>query len=140
MGEDGYLRSAKQIMETATWIKKEMDDIPELRVLGDPTFVFAFASDSLNIYQVLEYMSQKGWGLNGLHLPPSVHLCITLRHTQSGVKERFIDDLRSAVEYVKENPQAPTGIGPVYGMAASPDFRGMVSDVLNWYLDKQFEV
>lgn len=140
MGEDGYLQAARQIMETASWIKKEMEKIPELHVLGDPTFVIAFASDSLNIYQVLEYMSQKGWGLNGLHLPPCVHLCVTLRHTQAGVKERFIEDLKTAVDYVKGNPQASEGIGPVYGMASSPDLRGMVTDVLNWYLDKQFEV
>jgi sphinganine-1-phosphate aldolase len=140
MGEDGYLQAAKRIMETATWIKEEMKKIPELQVMGDPTFVIAFTSDSLNIYQVLEYMTQKGWGLNGLHLPPSVHLCITLRHTQTGIKERFIEDLRDAAKYVQENPQASPGIGPVYGMASVPDLRGMVSEVLNWYLDKQFEV
>ncbi len=140
MGEDGYLQAAKRIMETATWIKTEMEKIPELQVLGDPTFVIAFASDSLNIYQLLEHMTQKGWGLNGLHLPPSVHLCVTLRHTLAGVKERFIEDLKEAIGYVKENPQASQGIGPVYGMASTPDLRGMVTEVLNWYLDKQFEV
>jgi sphinganine-1-phosphate aldolase len=140
MGEDGYLQAAKRIMETATWIRTEMEKIPELKVLGDPTFVIAFASDSLNVYQIMEQMTNKGWGLNGLHLPPSVHLCVTLRHTQEDVKERFIQDLKEAVEYVKENPQASEGIGPVYGMASSPDLRGMVTEVLNWYLDKQFEV
>ena len=140
MGEDGYLQAAKRIMETAIWIKKEMKKVPEIQIMGDPTFVIAFTSDSLNIYQVLEYMTQKGWGLNGLHLPPSVHLCITLRHTQAGVKERFMEDLKAAVDYVKGNPQASEGVGPVYGMASTPDLRGMVTEVLNWYLDKQFEV
>jgi sphinganine-1-phosphate aldolase len=140
MGEDGYLQAAKRIMDTATWIKNEMKKIPELQIMGDPTFVIAFASDSLNIYQVLEYMTQKGWGLNGLHLPPCVHLCVTLRHTQAGVKERFMEDLKAAIDYVKENPQASEGVGPVYGMASTPDLRGMVTEVLNWYLDKQFEV
>jgi sphinganine-1-phosphate aldolase len=140
MGEDGYLQAAKRIMETSTWIKEELENIPELKVLGEPTFVIAFASDSINMYQVLEFMTQKGWGLNGLHLPPSLHLCVTLRHTQAGVKERFIEDLKEAVGYVKENPQASQGIGPVYGMASTPDLRGMVTEVLNWYLDKQFEV
>jgi glutamate/tyrosine decarboxylase-like PLP-dependent enzyme len=140
MGEDGYLRAAKEIMETALWIKTEIEKIPELHVLGDPTFVIAFASPDLNIYQMLEYMTQKGWGLNGLHLPPCIHICVTLRHTQPGVKERFIEDLMAAIEHVKENPQASEGIGPVYGMASSPDLRGMVTEVLNWYLDKQFEV
>jgi sphinganine-1-phosphate aldolase len=140
LGEDGYLQSAKRIMETAVWIKAEIVKIPDLQVLGDPLFVIAFASENLNIYQVLEYMTQKGWGLNGLHLPPSVHICVTLRHTQPGVKERFLEDLKAAVAYVKANPQASEGIGPVYGMASSTEMRGMVTEVLNWYLDKQFEV
>jgi glutamate/tyrosine decarboxylase-like PLP-dependent enzyme len=140
MGEDGYLQAAKQIMETSTWIKDQMDSISEIEVLGEPTFVIAFASESLNIYQVMEFMTQKGWGLNGLHLPPCVHLCVTLRHTQPGVKERFITDLKEAVQHVRDNPQASQGIGPVYGLASSPDLRGMVTEVLNWYLDKQFEV
>ncbi len=140
IGEEGYLEAARRIMETATWIKNEIAGIPELEVIGDPTFVIAFLSDSLNIFQVLEYMTERKWGLNGLHLPPAIHLCVTLRHTQSGVKERLIRDLKAAVEYVKENPQAPDGIGPVYGMVASVETAGMIEHVLHWYLDTQYEV
>lgn len=140
MGEGGYLEAARRIMDSATWITAEVRKIPELQVMGDPTFVIAFQSAQLNIYQILEYMTQRNWGLNGLHLPPSVHLCVTLRHTQPGVKERFIEDLKAAVAYVKQNPQAAEGIGPVYGMAASADLRGMVADVLNWYMDTQYKV
>ncbi|NIS81181.1 MAG: aminotransferase class V-fold PLP-dependent enzyme, partial [Anaerolineales bacterium] len=77
MGERGYLEAAKKIMETAAYIRREIESIPELKVLGDPTFMIAFASDTLNIFQVLEYMTRKGWGLNGLHLPPSIHICVT---------------------------------------------------------------
>lgn len=140
IGEQGYLEAAGRIMDTATWIQREIAAIPELEVMGDPLFVIAFKSDSLNIYQVLEYMTERHWGLNGLHLPPAVHLCVTLRHTQPGVKERFIEDLRAAVAYVKDNPQAPQGIGPVYGMAASAEMRGMVKETLNWYMDLQYTV
>jgi glutamate/tyrosine decarboxylase-like PLP-dependent enzyme len=140
IGEEGYLEAARRIMETATWIKDEIAHIPELKVIGDPLFVIAFQSDSLNAFQVLEYMTERKWGLNGLHLPPAIHLCVTLRHTQPGVKERLIKDLKAAVDYVKENPQAPEGIGPVYGMASSIETLGMVKHVLNWYMDTQYRV
>jgi glutamate/tyrosine decarboxylase-like PLP-dependent enzyme len=140
IGEKGYLAAARRIMETATWIKDEIAHIPELKVIGDPLFVIAFLSDSLNVFQVLEYMTERKWGLNGLHLPPAIHLCVTLRHTQPGVKERLIQDLKAAVDYVKKNPQAPEGIGPVYGMAGSIETLGMVKHVLNWYMDTQYEV
>jgi sphinganine-1-phosphate aldolase len=140
MGESGYLEAARRILETASGITAGIRGIPELSVIGEPTFVIAFQSEALNIYQVLEFMTQRGWGLNGLHLPPSVHLCVTLRHTQPGVKEQFLEDLRAGVEHVKHNPEAPQGVGPIYGMAASSDMRGMVSEVLNWYMDMQYRV
>jgi glutamate/tyrosine decarboxylase-like PLP-dependent enzyme len=139
IGEQGYLEAARRILETAAWIKAEIRKIPELEVIGDPLFVIAFRSEVLNVYQVLEFMTGRGWGLNGLHLPPSVHLCVTLRHTQAGVRERLIKDLHEAVGYVREHPEASEGIGPVYGMAASAEMRGMVTDVLNWYMDTQYK-
>jgi hypothetical protein len=48
-------------------------------------------------------------------------------------------DLREAVAFVREHPEAPQGIGPVYGMAASSEMQGMVTDVLNWYMDTQYK-
>ena len=139
MGEQGYLEAARRILETTAWIKEQLRSIPELQVIGDPLFLIAFQSTKLNVYQVMEYMTGRGWGLNGLHLPASVHLCVTLRHTPAGVKERFIEDLKAAVEYVKTNPGAPEGLGPIYGMAEAVELRGMVKEVLNWVIDMLYE-
>jgi sphinganine-1-phosphate aldolase len=140
MGENGYLEAARRIMDTAVWIRQQLDTIGELRILGDPLFLLAFASDELDIYQLLEAMTRRGWGLNGLHLPPAAHLCLTLRHTLPGVREQFVSDLREVISWVKANPRAPSGVGPVYGMAAMPEMRGMVNEVLNWYMDTQYRV
>jgi glutamate/tyrosine decarboxylase-like PLP-dependent enzyme len=135
MGENGYLESAKRILETTDWLKQEIRKISDLQLIGDPPFMVTFQSESLNVYQVMEYMTERNWGLSGLHLPPSVHLCVTQRHTQEGVKERFMKEIKEAVAYVKENPQAPEGMGPIYGMAATIETREMVKPVLDWYLD-----
>jgi sphinganine-1-phosphate aldolase len=139
IGADGYLAATKKILETAAQIKQGIREIPELRVLGDPLFVVAFTSESLNIYKVLDTMSHKKWSLNGLHKPSCVHLCVTLRHTQPGVAKRFIEDLRKAVEYVKEHPAEKGTMAPVYGMAATLPLRGLVSDMLKRYLDLIFK-
>jgi glutamate/tyrosine decarboxylase-like PLP-dependent enzyme len=139
-GEKGYLEATRRILETTAWIKERMRQIPEIEVIGDPLFLIAFRSDSLNVYQIMEYMTQRRWGLNGLHLPPSVHICLTLRHTQPGVKERFIEDLQAAVDYVAGNPTAPEGLGPIYGMASAVEMRGMVTQVLNWVMDLLYKV
>ena len=135
IGAKGYLDATKRILETAATIKEGIRNIPELRLLGDPLFVVAFASDTLDIYKVLEVMSQKRWVLNGLHKPPCIHLCATLRHAQPGVAEKFLHDLQDAVAYVKEHPQEKGTMAPVYGMAATLPFRGLVSDMLKHYLD-----
>ncbi|MEZ4448357.1 MAG: aminotransferase class V-fold PLP-dependent enzyme [Nannocystaceae bacterium] len=140
LGERGYLDATARILETAATIRQGVAAIDGLRVLGDPLWVIAFAADSLDIYQVMERMSHRGWNLNGLHRPASVHLCVTLRHTQEGVAERFLGDLREAVAHVKAHPGEASGMAPVYGMVATIPVRGVVSDVLQRYMDLLYEV
>jgi glutamate/tyrosine decarboxylase-like PLP-dependent enzyme len=140
MGEEGYLRSTKAIIETADVVRAGIQSIPELKILGDSLWIFAVASDSLNIYEVLDQMSKRHWSLNGLHKPACFHIALTLRHTQPGVAERFIADLRESVAIVKANPGNKEGLAPVYGMASSLPFRGMVSDILKKYLDIVYKV
>jgi sphinganine-1-phosphate aldolase len=140
MGEKGYLDAARAILETTDWLKIEMRKIPEIEVIGNPLFMVAFRSETLNVYQIMEYLTERNWGLNGLHLPPSVHLCVTLRHTQEGVKERFLEEFNAAVAYVKEHPEASEGMGPIYGMASTIETRGLVKSVFNWVMDLLYTV
>ena len=135
VGEEGYLENARRILEAATRIKKGIAEIPELEVIGDPLFVIAFRSDELDIYQVMDAMTERGWNLNGLYKPACVHLCTTLRHAQPGVAERFIDDLRESVSWVRENPSAQGRMAPLYGMANTIPDRGVISDNLKSYMD-----
>jgi sphinganine-1-phosphate aldolase len=97
--------------------------------------VVAFASDTVDVYRVLERMTRRGWSLNGLHRPAAVHLCVTLRHTRPGVAERFLADLRASVAEALSQPTDDQGLAPVYGLAATLPFRGMVRDLLKKYID-----
>ena len=142
VGEEGYLKATKAILETADKIRAGIQSIPELEIMGDPLWIFAIKSkdENLNIYEVLDQLSTRRWSLNGLHKPSCFHIALTLRHTQPGVAERFIKDLKESVEYVKANPGNKEGLAPVYGLAATLPFRGMVSDILKKYLDVVYEV
>lgn len=140
IGKQGYREAARQILSAAQEIKKGIMEIRELRILGDPLWVIAFASDTLDIYQVMEQMGKKGWSLNGLHRPACVHIAVTLRHTRAGVTERFVSDLKDAVSYVKANPGEKGDTAPVYGMAATIPFRGLVDDMLERYIDELYSV
>ena len=140
IGRSGYLGASRRILETGARIRAGIDSIPELQVLGDPLWVIAFASPDLDIYRVLDFMTQRNWNLNGLHKPPSVHLAVTLRHTQEGVADRFLHDLRDAVEHVKSQPAQEGGMAPIYGMANTVPVQGVVTDLLERYLDVLYEV
>ncbi len=135
LGEEGYLKATAKILETAARLKAGLVIIPELRILGDPLWVVAFTSDTLDIYRILDAMTARGWSLNGLHHPPAAHLCVTLRHTQAGVVERFLADLQDAIAVVKANPPGAGGMAPVYGMAATLPLKGVIGDMLKRYLD-----
>lgn len=143
IGESGYTDAARRILRTGDMIRAGVAATGGLRVLGDPLWVIAFAAapdaPEIDIYQVMEYMSDRGWSLNGLQRPPAAHLAVTLRHTQPGVAERFLTDLRDSVARVRADPAVRTGLAPVYGMAATlPD--SAVRDLLGVYLDVLFEV
>jgi len=138
-GEDGYLDATRRILETADTIKHGIRQIRGLKLLGDPLWVLAFASDEIDIYRVLDFMSHRRWNLNGLHKPPSVHLCVTLRHTQPGVAERFLSDLQAAVEHARSAPKEKGGMAPVYGLANKMPVRTAVGDILAAYLDVLYE-
>ncbi|MGD8607430.1 MAG: aminotransferase class V-fold PLP-dependent enzyme [Myxococcales bacterium] len=140
MGKSGYVDATRRILETGTKIREGIERIPDLRVLGDPLWVIAFGSDVLDIYRVMDFMTKRRWNLNGLHKPPAVHLAVTLRHTQDGVADRFLEDLRAAVEHTKAHPDEQGGMAPVYGMANSLPVKGVVTDLLERYLDVLYEV
>ena len=139
-GEQGYLDATRGILSTADAIKAGIRSIPELRLLGDPLFVIAFASDELDIYAVSDYMAKKGWSLNGLQLPPALHIALTVRHAQPSFAERLVADLREAVAYVKAHPGMTGSMTPVYGMTSNVYTKGAVAEFLKGLLDIVFEV
>lgn len=141
MGEDGYLRATKEILDSGARIRNGIDAIEGLYVLGDPLWVIAFASDDVNIYEVMARMAAHGWSLNGLHHPPAVHIAVTLRHTQPGVVDRFLSDLSDAVDGARaDGGEATTGAAPMYGMAATFPARGAVNELMTRYIDRIYEV
>jgi glutamate/tyrosine decarboxylase-like PLP-dependent enzyme len=140
IGERGYTEAARRILGTGARIRDGIAAIPGLRVLGGPLWVIAFAADDgLDVYQVMENMSRRGWSLNGLQRPAAVHIAVTLRHARPGVADRFLADLAESAGEVRASPGVSTGMAPVYGMAASLD-PGAVHQLLAGYLDLLYEV
>jgi hypothetical protein len=89
----------------------------------------------------MDYMGDQKWSLNGLQMPPAVHICLTHRHTQPGLVDRFLDDLNAAVKHVKANPDKETGgVGRLYGMSAKIPIKGVVDAFLKRYMDLLYKI
>jgi sphinganine-1-phosphate aldolase len=140
LGERGYLEVAKKIFETATTIRQGVAAIPELEVIGNPTFLVAFRSPNLNIYHVNDHLIAKGWRLNALQLPAALHFCVTRPNTAPGVAEAFVADLHDAVDYAKHPGRAEPKSGALYGLGGTPAGNEILNLLFTAALDAMYEV
>ncbi|CAG6017833.1 unnamed protein product [Menidia menidia] len=137
MGVNGYVDATRKIISTSRKIKTELQKIKGMFVFGDPEVsVVAIGSDVFDIFRLSNALTTKGWNLNTLQYPSSIHICCTLLHTQKGVAERFISDIKEQVAIIMKNPkEKTTGMGAIYGMAQSIPDRSMVTEISRGFLD-----
>lgn len=123
LGEEGYLRLARTVLDTAKVLREGIAAIPGLRLLGKPSLsVFAFSSDTLDIYALGDAMEARGWKLDRQMMPPALHLMVTPAH--AAVVEPFLADLRACAARLASGEPAPDGSAAMYGMlGALPDPR-----------------
>lgn len=139
LGEEGYLEAARRIMTAADAIQAGVRAIPELRLIGKPTFCIAIVSDAVDVFHVNDHLVSKGWRLNGLQDPPGFHMCVTLPQSRPGVAARFVEDLRAAVEYARERPRGTARSGALYGGGAVAA-QGRLDAILRGWLDGTYEL
>eukprot|EP00484_Ammonia_sp_Unknown_P021730 CAMPEP_0197027352 /NCGR_PEP_ID=MMETSP1384-20130603/7273_1 /TAXON_ID=29189 /ORGANISM="Ammonia sp." /LENGTH=531 /DNA_ID=CAMNT_0042456183 /DNA_START=48 /DNA_END=1643 /DNA_ORIENTATION=- len=137
MGEEGYQREAKLIMEAVRTIKQGVDEIDGLEVAGNPVMavVGIISTGKLNVYHVSSAMSKRGWTLNNCKDPPCMHICVT-RANCIRAKETFVKDLKESVLDVEQHPKEFEKCdGALYGvMVALPDTAAQ-DDIMYEYLD-----
>ena len=106
LGREGYLHYAREIFATSAAMQEAVRSHPELRLLGQPTFLFSFTSDAFDVYHVHDFMRTRGWRFNGQQYPNALHMAVTRPQTQPGVVEAFAADLADAVAYANERHAA----------------------------------
>jgi sphinganine-1-phosphate aldolase len=133
LGESGYLELAERVLSTAEELRATIEAVPELRTLGESPFMVAFGSERLDVWHLGDALQERGWRLNGCQRPPGLHFCVTRPNTQPGVVEAFAADLREAVAYAKDPPDAPPRSGALYGAGGTG--APAAEDLLLAYLD-----
>ncbi|KAI0645770.1 PLP-dependent transferase [Trametes meyenii] len=143
MGHSGYLESCKSIVSAAKTIAQRITaEIPELRVLGNPpASVVAFAAahgSDLNVLEVGDAMSKKGWHLNALSEPAAVHIAVT--RLTVPVVDVLIADLKDAIRDAKLAPSGKGTMVMLYGLGqSSPVGSTMVGHVAEAFLDTMYK-
>ncbi|KAI9155409.1 Sphingosine-1-phosphate lyase [Paramyrothecium foliicola] len=150
VGEAGYMDACVRIVGTAKKIADAIRETPslsgELEVLGRPLVsVVSFTARNLNVYDIADGMSGKGWHLNALQNPPAVHIAVTMPTTK--VWERLIADLEAVVEEEREKERVRIVEGKgskgkamgdsaaLYGVAGSLPNKSVVVDLATGFLD-----
>ncbi|KAK0613770.1 pyridoxal phosphate-dependent transferase [Immersiella caudata] len=152
VGEAGYLSACEQIVGAAKKFGDRIRDHPplasELEILGDPLVsVLAFRARNLNIYDIADAMSARGWHLNALQNPPAIHIAFTMPIVK--VWERLAADLEAVVEAEREKERVRAVEGKksragkdvtgdaaaLYGVAGSLPNKSVVVDLAKGFLD-----
>jgi glutamate/tyrosine decarboxylase-like PLP-dependent enzyme len=140
IGREGYREYAKRIFDTSAAMQGAVRSHPELRIMGEPTFLFAFTSDEFDIYHVNDEMKRRGWRFNGLQYPNALHMAVTRPQTQPGVVDEFASDLDAAVAYAREKGDEPAESTAVYGGVPgglNADAEEMIRGVMTQLMDSQ---
>ncbi|KAI4271570.1 MAG: hypothetical protein LQ337_005913 [Flavoplaca oasis] len=154
VGEKGYIESCHSIVGAAKKIETAIREDPalkdDLKVMGKPLVsVVAFDSPTLNIYDIADSMSAKGWHLNALQNPPGMHVAVTLPIVK--VVDKLLEDLAFVVEDEKERERVRIVEGKgkkgrargdsaaLYGVAGSLPDKSVVVQLAEGFLNTLYK-
>lgn len=101
LGLEGYLQIAGTVMQTATKMRNYINAVPGIRVLGEPVMsVMAIGSRGLNVYEVGDELSARGWYLDRQQFPPSLHL--TVNHAHAASADAFLQELTESANLARK--------------------------------------
>jgi sphinganine-1-phosphate aldolase len=143
IGQEGYLAAAEAIFATGARLREAVDDIVELQVMGDPTFLVAFRTnpdllDEMAIFHVNDALVERGWRMNALHRPPALHFCVTRPSARPGVADAFAADLKAAVQHARAAGNTAPRSGALYGFGATPEGVATLDGLLSAGLDLMY--
>ncbi|PGG98280.1 hypothetical protein AJ79_08917 [Helicocarpus griseus UAMH5409] len=151
MGEAGYIDSCHQIIAAAKTLEQAIREHPTLssalQVLGQPMVsVVAWTSKvpEVDIYDVADELSAKGWHLNALQSPAAMHVAFTV--PTAAAVEKLVADLVTVVEQEKAKAEERRRQGQkverkkgdaaaLYGVAGSIPDKSIVNRLAEGFLD-----
>lgn len=151
MGEDGYLSTCLQIVGAAKKIEERVRTSDALRhslsVIGKPIVsVVAFGANTMqkdtfykvDIYDIADAMSGRGWHLNALQDPPAIHVAVTIPIVAA--VDDLLKDLEEVVEACRGKPKEKKGdTAALYGVAGALPDKSIVRELATGFLDTLYK-
>lgn len=99
----------------------------------------AIGSNDFDIFRLSGELNGLGWNLNSLQFPSGLHICVTHMHTQNGIADKFVADVRSKVALCMQNPEKPVeGKMAIYGVAQEVPDREVVGEFTKCFIDSMY--
>ena len=138
-GFNGYKENATNINKTCKYLEDSINKMKNIEVIGNnPKCAVGFRSknNKLDIFEVNQKMKEKGWCLNALQFPSSVHICVTAMHNETIAKE-FITNLSESINDVLKNSKGKVSSGDatIYGSSQKVSDRNIIKLISKEYLD-----
>jgi glutamate/tyrosine decarboxylase-like PLP-dependent enzyme len=135
-GEEKYINATKDILNLQKKMKEEIEKIDGIYIPYNPqlSVIPIQSNKGINSLLIAQSLKEKGWSVNILQTPDQkeagFHFCLTSVHAnQSNFLETFIEDLKVAVQYAKDNPnEKPKGMAKAYGKLG--DVPSFVHDII----------
>ena len=109
LGMNGMVQNYKKITSIVDKFKKDIESIPELRMIGDPlgcSIAFTFSKKmgkKFNIIILNEILKKiNKWGLGISNSPLAIRISVT-RNNCDNINQFLIKDLKTAIEMYKNN-------------------------------------
>lgn len=131
-GLNYYKTMAETIILKTRWLSAQISGITSFKVIGDPKVnVIAFYSEKYSLSQIIEEFQKNEWNLNIMQNPLCLHICITPYNIEK--VDEIITILKTvSTQKVKE---CEKGLVSIYGMAEKIPDQGVISEIIEKYLD-----
>ena len=112
MGEDGYVRTAANIIQLARAYRMGIESLG-LQVIGEPELsILAFTSPVVDMHAVSDGMVRRGWLPGVVREPFGLHLMLSMLHAPA--REDYVRDLGSAVDEARASGTRREGVEATY--------------------------
>ena len=98
--------------------------------------ILAFTSSHFNILRLTDEMTERGWHLTICQNPAGVQIGLTKLHTQAGVAQRLVKDIKESVASVMKLKDRKLGkVAAIYCSKQSVPDKSLITDVVYAFLD-----